>query len=56
MLPNLNIGEGAFVGAGAIVTSDVAPYSVVAGVPARHIKYHKPTYSAELLEKLTSVY
>lgn len=55
VLPNLNIGEGAFVGAGAVVTTDVAPYSVVTGVPARHIKYHKPTYSAELLEQLTSV-
>jgi len=35
----LNIGMGAVVGAGAIVTKDVEPYSIVVGVPARHIKY-----------------
>jgi UDP-2-acetamido-3-amino-2,3-dideoxy-glucuronate N-acetyltransferase len=31
------IGEYAFVGAGAVVNRDVAPYALVAGVPARHI-------------------
>jgi UDP-2-acetamido-3-amino-2,3-dideoxy-glucuronate N-acetyltransferase len=31
------IGKYAFVGAGAVVTRDVAPYALVAGVPARHI-------------------
>jgi len=34
-LPGVTVGEGAVVAAGAIVTNDVAPYSVVAGVPAR---------------------
>jgi acetyltransferase-like isoleucine patch superfamily enzyme len=33
----LTIGEGAFVGAGALVNKDVAPYTLVAGVPARPI-------------------
>lgn len=33
----ITIGEGALVGAGAVVTKDVAPYAVVAGVPARVI-------------------
>lgn len=32
------IGNGAVVGAGAIVTKDVAPYAIVAGNPARTIK------------------
>ena len=35
ILPHLTIGEEAFVGAGAVVTKDVHPHSVVAGVPAR---------------------
>src|SRR5580698_7564085 len=34
VLPNLTIGEGALVGAGAVVTRDVPPFAVVAGVPA----------------------
>lgn len=39
ILPNLIIGEGAIVGAGAVVTKNVPPYSIVTGVPAKVIKY-----------------
>ncbi|GGI14572.1 2,3,4,5-tetrahydropyridine-2,6-dicarboxylate N-acetyltransferase [Gottfriedia solisilvae] len=38
VLEGIRVGEGAVVAAGAIVTEDVAPYTVVAGVPARKIK------------------
>lgn len=39
VLPGVTIGRGAVVAAGAIVTRDVEPNSVVAGVPARAIKH-----------------
>ncbi len=38
ILPGVTIGEGAVVSAGAIVTRDVEPYTVVAGNPAKFIK------------------
>lgn len=38
ILPNVKIGEMSIVGAGSVVTKDVAPYTVVAGVPAKLIK------------------
>lgn len=38
ILQGITIGEGAVVGAGSVVTKDVDPYTVVAGVPAKKIK------------------
>jgi len=35
ILPGLTIGEAALIGAGAVVTTDVQDYAIVAGVPAR---------------------
>ena len=47
LLPGVTIGEGAVVGAGAVVTKDVASYFVVGGVPAKAIgnrNLKKPHY------------
>lgn len=38
ILPGINIGEGAVVGAGAVVTKNVEPYTIVGGNPAKFIK------------------
>jgi acetyltransferase-like isoleucine patch superfamily enzyme len=37
ILPGVTLGKGVVVGAGAVVTKDVAPFTIVAGVPAKPI-------------------
>lgn len=41
ILPGSRIGVGGIVGAGAVVTDDVPDFAVVAGVPAKVIRYRK---------------
>ncbi|PIP75017.1 MAG: acyltransferase [Candidatus Levybacteria bacterium CG_4_9_14_3_um_filter_35_16] len=38
ILPGVKVGKGAIVAAGAVVTKDVEPFTIVGGVPAKHIK------------------
>lgn len=47
----VNIGIGSVIGAGAVVTKDVLPYSIVAGVPAKIIKYRFDELTRERLIK-----
>lgn len=39
VLDGVRIGQGAIVGAGAVVTKDVEPYAIVVGNPARFIRF-----------------
>ncbi len=42
ILPGVRIGKGAVVGAGAVVSRDVEPLSIVVGVPARAVGHRSP--------------
>lgn len=39
VMQGITIGNGAVIGAGAVVTKDIPPYAIVAGVPAKIIRY-----------------
>ena len=39
IMPSVHIGSGAIVAAGAVVTKNVMPNSIVGGVPVEHIKF-----------------
>lgn len=49
VMAGVTVGDGAIIGGGSIVTKDVEPYSIVAGNPARLIKYR---FKEETIKKL----
>lgn len=52
VLSGVSVGDGAVVAAGAVVTHDVPPYAVVAGVPARVIRMR---FAPEQIESLRRI-
>src|SRR5580658_1910543 len=45
----VKVGDGAVIAAGAIVTRDIPPYAIVAGVPARILRYRFPPETIQFL-------
>ncbi|MBQ8142793.1 MAG: CatB-related O-acetyltransferase [Bacilli bacterium] len=51
-LPGVHVGDGCIIGANAIVASNIPPYSVVVGNPAKVIRKRFDDEMIQLLEKL----
>jgi hypothetical protein len=52
VLAGISIGNGAAVGSGAVVTKNLPPYAIVAGVPSKVIRYRFPRQIAERLQEI----
>ena len=52
VMPGLTISDGAIIGAGAVVTKDVPAYTIVAGVPAKIIKFR---FSRTIINELLKI-
>lgn len=52
IMSGVEIGQGAIIAAGSVVTKDVPPYAIVGGVPAKVIKYR---FEQEIIDKLIQI-
>lgn len=52
ILSGVHAGQGSVIAAGAVVTHDVPPYSIVGGIPAKVIKYR---FSDEIISELLKI-
>lgn len=51
IMPGVTIGNGAIIGAGSVVTHDVEPYTIVAGVPEKEIRRRFSSSIWQAIEK-----
>jgi phosphonate metabolism protein (transferase hexapeptide repeat family) len=52
IMPGVTIGNGAIIGANSVVTRDVQPFEIVAGVPARRLRWRFAPDIMERIQKL----
>jgi virginiamycin A acetyltransferase len=52
IMRGVTIGDGAVIAAGSVVTKDIEPYSIVAGIPAVHMRYR---FSKEQIQELMRI-
>lgn len=52
VMPGVNVGDGAVLAAGAVVTKDVPAYAIMAGVPAKVVRYR---FAEKTIERLLRV-
>jgi acetyltransferase-like isoleucine patch superfamily enzyme len=53
IMPGVTVGDGAIIGASAVVTHDVPPYAIVAGVPAKILRFRFETGQIEKLLRIS---
>jgi serine acetyltransferase len=51
-MDGIQIGNGAIIATGSVVTKDVMPYEIVGGIPAKHIRFRFEKEEIEYLQTM----